>query len=133
MDLEFRGEIWFWRGPAPWYFITVPEEESLDIKAMSAELTYGWGMIPVIARIGSTKWETALFEKDGRYIVPVKVAVRKLENLELGDTVGVRLETATKPRPTPAAGRSRNASDQSTRSIATTSMPSSSVTVLTGR
>jgi len=105
VDFEFRGEIWFWRGPAPWYFITVPEEESLDIKAMSAELTYGWGMIPVTARIGATIWETALFEKDGRYIVPVKVAVRKLEHLELGDTVGVRLETATKPRPTPAAVR----------------------------
>lgn len=27
MNLEFSGEIWFWKGPAPWYFITVPDEE----------------------------------------------------------------------------------------------------------
>ncbi len=26
MDLEFSGEIWFWRGPAPWHFVTVPDE-----------------------------------------------------------------------------------------------------------
>ncbi|MFM2073471.1 MAG: hypothetical protein RLZZ623_3735, partial [Actinomycetota bacterium] len=45
--MELSGEIWFWRGPAPWYFITVPEEESMDIKAMASVLTYGWGVIPV--------------------------------------------------------------------------------------
>lgn len=94
MDLEFSGEIWFWRGPAPWYFVTVPEEESLDLEAMSSVLTYGWGMIPVTVRIGATKWETSLFPKDGHYIVPVKAAVRRAEKLELGETVAVRLTTA---------------------------------------
>lgn len=94
MDLEFSGEIWFWRGSAPWYFVTVPEEESLDLEAMSSVLTYGWGMIPVTVRIGATKWETSLFPKDGHYIVPVKAAVRRAEKLELGETVAVRLTTA---------------------------------------
>src|SRR2546425_339695 len=27
MNLEFGGAIWFWKGPAPWHFITVPEHE----------------------------------------------------------------------------------------------------------
>jgi hypothetical protein len=36
-------------------------------------------------------WETALFPKDGRYVVPVKDAVRKAEGLVLGDTVAVQL------------------------------------------
>lgn len=91
MNVEFSGEIWFWKGPAPWHFITVPEEECGRLAATSALVTYGWGMIPVAARIGVTDWNTSLFPKDGRYIVPVKTWVRKAEGLELGDLVTVRL------------------------------------------
>jgi hypothetical protein len=93
MDLEFAGEIWFWRGPAPWYFVTVPEEESVDLEALSPQLSYGWGVIPVTARIGATVWTTSLFPKADRYLVPVKAAVRTAEQLELGDVVSVRLTT----------------------------------------
>jgi len=90
-SMEFSGEIWFWRGPAPWHFITVPDEECGELEAASALVTYGWGMIPVTARIGATGWKTSLFPKDGRYIVPVKSSVRSAEGLELGDIVTVRL------------------------------------------
>src|ERR1022692_3457554 len=47
MNLEFSGEMWFWKGPAPWHFITVPEEECGDLEAASVFVTYGWGMTPV--------------------------------------------------------------------------------------
>jgi hypothetical protein len=95
MNLEFSGEVWFWRGPAPWYFVTVPEQESDELKATSALVTYGWGMIPVTARIGGTGWKTSLFPKEGRYLVPVKTWVRKAEGLEVGDAVTVRLAVDT--------------------------------------
>lgn len=91
MKLEFSGEIWFWRGPAPHHFITVPDEECGALEAASAFVTYGWGMIPVAAQIGATEWTTSLFPKDGGYIVPIKASVRNAEELELGDTVTVRL------------------------------------------
>ena len=91
MNLEFSGEIWFWRGPAPHHFVTVPDGESADLQEMSAEVTYGWGMIPVTAQVGRTQWTTSLFPKDGGYIVPLKDAVRKAEALEVGDEVTVRL------------------------------------------
>ena len=91
MNLEFSGEMWFWRGPAPWHFITVPQEESGELEATSALVSYGWGMIPVTAQIGRTVWKTALFPKDGRYIVPVKSRVRKADDLEVGDIGTVRL------------------------------------------
>ncbi|MFC7244268.1 DUF1905 domain-containing protein [Catellatospora aurea] len=91
MDLEFSGEIWFWRGPAPWYFVTVPDEHCPALEDASAQVSYGWGMIPVTARIGTTGWTTSLFPKDGRYIVPVKAVVRRAEKLDAGDTVTVRL------------------------------------------
>ena len=92
MEFEFNGKIWFWRGPAPWYFVTMPEDESRDLKAISAEVTYGWGVIPVHVQIGSTEYTTSLFPKDDRYIVPIKASVRKAESLEEGDEVTMRLE-----------------------------------------
>lgn len=92
MDLEFSGEIWFWRGPAPWYFVTVPDEHCPALEDVSSQVSYGWGMIPVTARIGATGWTTSLFPKDGRYIVPVKAVVRRAEQLDAGDTVMVRLK-----------------------------------------
>ena len=91
MELEFTGEIIYWRGPSPFHFVPVPEQESAAIKAVSAEITYGWGVIPVLARIDDTEWETSLFPKDGRYLLPVKDRVRTAEVLDLGDTVTVRL------------------------------------------
>ena len=91
MDLEFSGELWYWRGPSPYHFITVPDDESAELQAASALVTYGWGMIPVAARIGGTGWTTSLFPKDGGYVVPVKDLVRNAEGLEVGDVVTVRL------------------------------------------
>jgi hypothetical protein len=92
MNIEFNDKIWFWKGPAPWYFVTVPAEQCRDLKTIAGYVTYGWGMIPVNARIGKTEWKTSLFPKDGRYIVPIKASVRKVENIEEDDHVTVRLE-----------------------------------------
>jgi hypothetical protein len=92
MHIEFDGKIWFWQGPAPWYFVTVPEQHSDDLKAIVGMVTYGWGMIPVTVRIGKTQWTTSLFPKDGLYIVPIKASVRKAEDLDEGDNVTVWLE-----------------------------------------
>jgi hypothetical protein len=92
MKIEIRGKIWFWRGPAPWYFVTVPAKQSRILKEIVGFVTYGWGMIPVDVSIGRTGWKTALWPKDGRYIVPIKASVRNAEHLEEGDKVTVRLE-----------------------------------------
>lgn len=89
--MEFSGEIVFWRGPAPWHFVTVPPEECGALERAAAYASYGWGCIPVTARIGKTKFTTSLFPKDGAYLVPVKTQVRKAEGLDLGDVVMVRL------------------------------------------
>jgi hypothetical protein len=94
MVLEFAGELLFWRGPSPYHFIPVPEEPSAALESASPTLSYGWGCIPVTARIGGTTWTTSLFHKDERYLVPVKVAVRRAEGLELGDMAEIRLEVA---------------------------------------
>ena len=91
VNFEFSGEVWYWRGPAPFHFITVPDHQSQDIKDISGFVTYGWGMIPAKVRIGRTEWTTALWPKNGLYVVPIKDAVRNAETLELGDKVAVQL------------------------------------------
>lgn len=92
MNIEFTGTIFIWRGPAPWFFVTVPEAQSRDLKAISNLVTYGWGVIPVHVQIGKTRWQTSLFPKDGLYLVPIKASVRKAEKIEEGSTVTIRLE-----------------------------------------
>jgi hypothetical protein len=91
MDVEFTGEVWYWRGPSPYHFVTVPERESHDIARTAGLVSYGWGMIPVAAQLGRTGWTTSLFPKDGGYVVPLKDVVRRAERLDVGDVVTVRL------------------------------------------
>jgi Domain of unknown function (DUF1905) len=92
MTLEFSGEIWYWRGPAPHHFVTVPESLCEELKEISQSVTYGWGMIPARVRIGETEWTTSLFPKNGGYIVPIRAVAQRAEKLEIGDTVALRLD-----------------------------------------
>ncbi len=93
LTLQFTGPIWYWRGPAPWYFVTVPHKHSLALQALSAALTYGWGVIPVTAQIKHTTWTTSLIPRDGLYALPVRTDVRDAENLDEGTRVRVKLTT----------------------------------------
>lgn len=91
MEFGFSGPVFEWRGPAPYFYVAIPEEESADIKADEPVLSYGWGCIPVSATIGDTAFTTSLFPKDGVYLLPLKVAVRRAEGIDEGDQVDVRL------------------------------------------
>lgn len=91
MNFEFSGEVWYWRGPAPFFFVTVPEAEAAEIKRHERMISYGWGMIPVTASIGQTTWTTAMFPKNGRYILPLKDKVRKAEGIEEGHEIAVSI------------------------------------------
>jgi hypothetical protein len=91
VHLQFTGEVWYWRGPSPYHFVTVPDEESAALESAAAMVTYGWGMIPVEARVGATTWTTSLFPKNGGYVVPLKDKVRSAEGIAVGDEVTLRL------------------------------------------
>lgn len=92
MNVQFSGIIFNWRGPSPYFFVAVPAEESDYLKSISGAVTYGWGMIPVTARVGGTVWTTSLFPKDGRYLLPLKDKIRHAEKLNKGDEILVQLE-----------------------------------------
>lgn len=90
MDFEFEGAVIEWRGPAPFYFVAIPEEESADIKLLAKGIEY-WGQVPVTVRIGDTRFSTALFPKDGRYLLPLKQAVRRSAEIAIDQVVAVAL------------------------------------------
>jgi hypothetical protein len=90
MDFEFEGPLIEWRGPAPFYFVRIPEEESADIKFAAKGLEY-WGQVPVVVRIEGEEFSTALFPKDGRYLIPLKDVVRRAVAAEVGEVLAVRL------------------------------------------
>ncbi len=91
VELVFVGAVIEWRGPSPYYFVPVPEPESSDVREVASLATYGWGVIPVEARIGDVSFETSLFPKDGGYLLPLKDAVRRPRGLSAGDEVTVAM------------------------------------------
>jgi len=91
LDVEFDGEVFVWRGPPPFFFAAMPDEPSAAVRAIAGIVSYGWGCIPVAVRVGRTELTTALIPKDGRYLVPIKAAVRRAEAIEPGDVISVRV------------------------------------------
>jgi hypothetical protein len=94
----FEGEIIEWRGPAPYFFVAMAASDSADLKEEARSLIY-WGQVPVQVVLGGTEFSTALFPKDGRYLVPLKDAVRKAEGVGEGGVVRVELRLASRPEP----------------------------------
>lgn len=90
MDFEFEGAVIEWRGPAPFYFVAIPEDESADIKFAAKGMEY-WGQVPVVVRISDTEFRTALFPKDGRYLLPLKDAIRTPAGIEVDEVLAVAL------------------------------------------
>jgi hypothetical protein len=88
--------LWIWKGSdaaGRWYFITVPEEQSAEIKAHAFGSPRGFGSVRVEARIGDVAWRTSVFPlNSGGYLLPVKKDVRRKANIGAGDEVTVGLE-----------------------------------------
>ncbi|GAB3193146.1 DUF1905 domain-containing protein [Nesterenkonia suensis] len=87
----FDAELIEWRGPAPFVFAPMPEEVAAQLKEAARGLIY-WGQVPVSATIGATDFDTAVWPKDGCFLLPVKVAVQRAEQIDVGDHVTVTVE-----------------------------------------
>ena len=89
--LEFSADLWL-HPKGSWVFLTVPEDESEDIRELAPNFG-GFGSVRVRVTIGGTQWKTSVFPQanQGPYVLPVKKAVRSKENVDIGDTVEVEL------------------------------------------
>ncbi len=90
--LAFAAAIIEWRGPPPYLFAPVPDHLVGEVHYAAREASYGWGMVPVTAQIGATEFTTSLFRRGGTYMLPIKVAVQRAEDLGLGDRIAVAMQ-----------------------------------------
>lgn len=91
-DITFSATVIEWRGPAPHYFAAVPPEQVGEVAYAARLASYGWGCVPVSATVNGVDFTTSLFPKDGGYLLPLKLAVRRQADIATGDTIGVRMQ-----------------------------------------
>lgn len=96
MDFQFTATVVEWRGPAPYHFAEVPVDLCDDLRELARDVTYGWGMIPVVATIGHDDFETSLWPRAGGYMLPLKDRVRAPGGLVPGSPVQVTFSVATR-------------------------------------
>jgi hypothetical protein len=96
MVVVFDAELWIWdaRRTESWTFVSLPAEESTEIRELAGGPRRGFGSVRVRASVGGTSWTTSIFPDKGRnaYVLPIKRDVRKAEALDAGDTATVTIE-----------------------------------------
>jgi len=100
-QISHTGKLWRWTGATgtgAWHFVTIdgPAGEALSATALMRRLERsigGFGSLKVKALIGESRFATSVFpSKELGWLLPVKAAVRKAEDLAEGDMVEVALE-----------------------------------------
>ena len=87
--------LWIWKGEdaGRWHFITIPEEQSGELRAESFGNRRGFGSVRIEARISEVSWKTSVFpQNSGGYLLPVKAEVRRRAGIAAGDEVTVSIE-----------------------------------------
>jgi Domain of unknown function (DUF1905) len=89
-----KSTLWLWNGGgASWHFISVPPDQSGEIRAQSLASRGGFGSVKVAATINGIGWRTSVFpQKSGGYLLPVKASVRRDADIAAGDEVTVELD-----------------------------------------
>jgi hypothetical protein len=89
LELGFESTVIYWRGPSPFFYAPIPLSDVDAVRQAARVASYGWGCVPVEATVAGVDFTTALFPKDGTYLLPLKVAVRRRANITAGDVVAV--------------------------------------------
>ena len=91
--IAFTAPLWLWSSEkASWHFVTVPEQQSLEIRAESFGTAGGFGSVRVEVVINGVAWCTSVFpQKTGTYLLPVKADVRRRAGIAADDVVDVTL------------------------------------------
>ena len=93
---RFTAELWRWKAQDGWFFVTLPEAASTLVRERPRP-PRGFGSVRVRVRVDgpgpATVWDTSVFpdSTSGCYVLPVKKAVRRAEDVEAGEDVAVEL------------------------------------------
>jgi hypothetical protein len=80
---EFTAKTWQHSAPNGWHFVSLPTEISNEIRDNLKWQEEGWGRLKANAQIGNSIWKTAIWfdTKQRTYLLPLKAAIRKKENI----------------------------------------------------
>lgn len=106
-EYTFKGQVWKYKGKSGWHFITLPKTLSRKIRKLHGLDEEGWGRLKTLAKIGKTRWNTAIWydSKFQSYLLPVKSLVRRAERIETDSKVTVVLVLEESTRASWLAGR----------------------------
>ncbi|ACG77257.1 conserved hypothetical protein [Phenylobacterium zucineum HLK1] len=90
-EIAFEAQVIHWRGPSPYFFAVLPPDAAGQVARVARAASYGWGVVPVAARLAGADFTTSLFPRDGGYLLPLKDAVRRATGVTAGDRVAVAL------------------------------------------
>lgn len=92
--ISVTAPLGLWSGEGgSWHFVTVPEDQSAEIRAQAFAGPRGFGSVRVEATVNGVTWRTSVFpQRSGGYILPVKAEVRRKAAIAAGDEIRVTLE-----------------------------------------
>lgn len=94
IPFEFVARVWQHSGtPGGWYFVSLPQKMSGEIRYLFKEREEGWGRLKIRANIKDTEWETALWFdiKQNTYLLPLKTEIRRRKNISAGDQIKINI------------------------------------------
>jgi len=95
VEFVFDAELWVWeaRTDSVWTFVSLPPDASAEVADLVAGgPSRGFGAVPVEVQVGLSTWRTSVFPTErGVYVLPVKRAVRRAQDWEVGGSATVHL------------------------------------------
>jgi hypothetical protein len=95
-NFALQSKVIVYPGFGAWRFLHVGSDVSRQIKIDFGTRAAGFGSIRVRVCIGSTTWDTSIFpdKKSGTYLLPLKAAIRKKEEIADDDIVSFSVTIA---------------------------------------
>jgi len=92
MDNTFIAKVELFEREKGWYYVSVPTELSKPLEYLADR-----GLIAVIAKVGTSSWQTSLLPMgDGTHFLALPAKVRSKEKLSLGAMVEVSFVIRTR-------------------------------------
>jgi len=93
INYNIQAVLWRHKSAGGWYFVTIPQEISKEIRDNLQWQEEGWGRMKASAIIKEHQWDTAIWfdTRTNSYVLPIKAQIRKKLSLEEGDIIDIRV------------------------------------------
>jgi hypothetical protein len=91
---SFTAALWSAPSTNAWVFVSLPVDQSAEIRELTDGLRTGFGSWRVQAALNDSSWRTSVFPDSARntFVMPVKKAIRSAEGLQVGDSARVTID-----------------------------------------